>query len=102
MTPSFGLIRLILKSARRIKCMERALSNLDYKVDLIMATLDDVKAAEQAEGESIAKLVALTDQIFAMLSAAPSDDPRVQEVLDLIAANKTQADDTVARDTPVA
>lgn len=99
---SYAFMRRFVRSARRIKRIEKVLLDLDRKVDLIMPTLDDIKAGEAAEGESIAKLVALTDAIFEKLSGAPSDDPRVQEVLDMIAANKRQVDDAVTRDTPAA
>ena len=66
----------------------------------IMATMADIKAAEQDEGARLAKLESLTDSIYQKLQASGAvDDPAVQEVLDLIASHNKSMDDTMARDT---
>jgi hypothetical protein len=91
-----GRYDIILK---RIDANVKLLLEMEKK---LMATAQDVLTAVQGETTVEQSVIALLDQISAMLQAAKTDPSVLDQVVSLVTSNKQALADAVTRNTPSA
>jgi hypothetical protein len=91
-------------SAERLRRIERMLGNLHERQELIMATLEDLKASVQKNSDAEASVVTLLSGISQQLkdAQAANDPAALQAVIDQIDANTASAAAAVVANTPAA
>lgn len=83
--------------------LHELLHELNFKVDFIMATLQDILTGVRAESDIDDSIVTLLNNISQQLkSAQATQDPAaLQSVIDQIEVNKKKISDAVTANTPV-
>ena len=82
-------------TGRRLSDIERALTRLDYRMEKIMATLDDLVAAAAAEDTKIDSLIALVVALKAKVDAIPGLTAEQQAKIDAAFASITDNPDRI-------
>jgi hypothetical protein len=92
------------ETAERLRRIERMLGNIHERQELIMATLEDLKASVQKNSDAEASVVTLLSGISQQLkdAQAANDPAALQAVIDQIDANTASAAAAVVANTPAA
>jgi len=82
--------------------LHKLIHEINFKVDYIMATLQDVLAGVQQESDLDDSIITLLGNISQQLkdAQAQNDPAAIQSVIDQIDANKKKISDAVTANTP--